>query len=128
MTTWRLESMWTRTLSTTISTSPSSMSGLSHTGPGRRARRGRGPPPPGPDGDDDLGQQRPDDEPADMGEERDATRLDDAERCQPVDALEDEPESEDEDRRHVDQLIEEAQEHERGHACPREEHEVRAER
>ena len=48
------------------------------------------------------------------------------ERRQPVDELEHEPEPEHDDRRHVDQLVEEAEEDERGDPRPREEHEVGA--
>ena len=70
-----------------------------------------------------------DDEAADVGEERHAaTVLDRAQVGQPVDELEDEPEPEDDHGRHVDQLVEEAEEDERGHPRPREEHEVRAQR
>src|SRR3954453_12300407 len=127
MTTWRLESMWTRTLSTTISTSPSSMPGLSH---GRRCRRSRwgGGPAARADRHDQLGEQRAHDEPADVGEERDPTGLHDAQRGEPVDELQDEPEAEHEDGGNVDELIEEAEEHERRDPSPREEDEVGAER
>src|SRR6476620_9188903 len=123
MTTWRLESMWTRTLSTTISTSPSSIAGLSH---GPWVRRPAHPPA---DGDRDLGQQGPDHEPADVGEERDAaTGLDHAERRQPIEQLEQEPEAEHDDRRDIDQLVEEAEEDQRCHAGSREEDEIGPER
>src|SRR5688572_24806925 len=99
--------MCTRTLSTTISTSPSAMAGLSH---GRRAQR------PGPPAAAD--QQRHDkarDEAADVGEERDSTLAGarQPQRGDPVDQLEDEPEAEDEQGRHLDQLVEESEEHER---------------
>src|SRR5439155_14634309 len=120
MTTWRLESMWTRTLSTTISMSPSAMPGLSHAG---RAER---PGSPGPEGD---GDERAGDEAADVGEERDAALgIRPAERGDPVDELEDEPETQDEDRRDLDELVEEAQEHERQDPGARVQDEVRAER
>src|SRR6516162_7181160 len=122
MTTWRLESMWTRTLSTSISTSPSSMDRLSHgRRPGRPAR-------PGPDREQDPGDDSPDQEPADVREHRNAAALDRTERRDPADQLEDEPEAEDDDRGHVDELVEEPEEDERRHPGAREHHEVRAER
>src|SRR3954453_14897995 len=127
MTTWRLERMWPRTPSMTFSTTRSSMPGLSHGRGCRRSRWSRRSAAPRPDRDDDLGEQRAHDEPSDVGEERDTTGLDDAERGQPVDQLEEEPEAEDEDGRNVDHLIEEAEETERGASRPREEHEVRTE-
>ena len=62
-----------------------------------------------------------------MGEERDpAAGLDHAQRGQPVEQLEDEPEAEDDDRRDIDELVEEAEEDQRRHPGPREEHEVGA--
>src|SRR6478735_4251812 len=119
MTTWRLESIWTLTLSTTISTSPSSIAGLSH---GPRVRR---PAHPSADGDRDLGQKGPDHEPADVGEEGDAaTGLDHAQRRQPIEQLEHEPEAEHDDRRDIDELVEEAEEDQRRHPGTREEHEI----
>src|SRR6187402_2800312 len=119
MTTWRLESMWTRTLSTTISTSPSSIDRLSH---GPRLRR---PAHPSTDADRDLGHHGPDHEPADVGEEgHPAAGLDHAQRGQAIDQLEDEPEPEDDDRRDVDELVEEAEEDQRRHPGAREENEI----
>ncbi len=53
-----------------------------------------------------------------------ATRLDRPQLGQSVDQLEDEPEAEDDDRRDVDELVEEAEEDERGDPRPREQHEV----
>src|SRR6478672_2238258 len=107
ITTWRLESMWTRTLSTTISTSPSSMTGLSHAGRGHRPAH------PGRDHDDQPGHEGADDEATDVREERHAaTVLDRAQVGQAVDELEDEPEPEDDHGRDVDQLVEEAEEDE----------------
>ena len=79
--------------------------------------------------DRDLGHQRADHEPADVGEERHpAAGLDHAQRRQAVEQLEDEPEAEHDDRRDVDQLVEEAEEDQRRHPGPREEHEIRPER
>ena len=76
MTTWRLESMWTRTLSTTISTSPLrslgsslAMAGLSHAEPDRRP--GRPPSAARPDGPDDHADDQARHEAADVGKERD---------------------------------------------------------
>src|SRR6187402_1538729 len=121
MTTWRLESMWTRTLSTTISTNASSIvAGLSH---GRRVRPAdRRIPRVGPASAGHGAHEQPDggpeDEAADVREERDLD-IDRAERGQAVDELQDEPEGQDDERRHVDELVEEAQEHERGDARPR---------
>src|SRR5436190_11855294 len=106
ITTWRLESMWTRTLSTTISTSPSSIVRLSH------GRRRRWPAPPGRHGDGDPCDHGASDESADVGVERHPTsRLDRPELDQPIDELEHEPEAEHDDRRDVDQLVEESEEH-----------------
>src|SRR4029078_8945629 len=119
MTTWRLESMWARALSTTISPSPSSIAGLSH---GPWVRR---PAHPSADGDRDLGQQSPDHEPSDVAKKRDApTGLDHAERRQPIEQLEHEPEAEHDDRWDIDQLVEEAEEDQRCHPCSREEDEI----
>src|SRR5215207_5568521 len=106
MTTWRFESMWTRTLSICISTSPA-MRGLSH-----RARTEASP---GRAGSDDP-QQHADDEPEheapDVREERDTTlgglR---AEGREPAQELQPEPEAQDDERGHLEQLVEEAQEH-----------------
>src|SRR6478672_8787909 len=110
ITTWRLESMWTRTLSTTISTSPSSMAGLSHGRWGGRRRRGGRSMAPGGHEQHDPGHDGADHEATDVGEERNAaTALDGAERGRPVDQLEDEPEAQNDDRRHVDELVEEAE-------------------
>ena len=68
------------------------------------------------------------DEPADVGEERDATlRPGQAERADAVDQLEDEPEAEDDEGGHLDQLVEEAEEDERQDPGARKQHEVRAE-
>src|SRR5258706_14054856 len=103
MTTWRLESIWTRTLSTTISTSPSrslgsslAMAGLSHADPVGRAHRARSAADPAQDeADDDPG-----DESADVGEQGDApVRARGAERHDAVDHLHDEREPEQEQRR-----------------------------
>ena len=114
--------MWTRTLSTTISTSPSSMRRIIPRSAGSPAgASGRD------SGQDEPGHERPDHEPADVGEEGHAAAgLDDPERREPVDELEDEPEPQDDDRRDVDQLVEEAEEDERRDARPREQHEVGA--
>ena len=105
ITTCRLDSMWTRTLSTTISTSPSSAMADYPMPAGAGGR-------PGPEaaGHEEPCDEGPGHEPADVGEERDAARvaLDHAERGQPVDELEDEPEPEHDDRRDVDELVEEA--------------------
>ena len=67
-------------------------------------------------------------EPADVGKEcYAALRAGDAERTQPVDELEDEPDSEVGERRHFDQLVEEDEEDERQDPGPREQDDVRAE-
>ena len=72
---------------------------------------------------------RPDHEPADMGEERDpAAGLDHAQRGQAIDQLEHEPEAEDDHGRDIDELVEEAEEDQRGHPGAREEHEIGPER
>src|SRR3954449_6312442 len=128
MTTWRLESMWTRTLSTSISTSPSSMAGLSHGRRCRRGRRGRRPVPTRAGREHQPCDQGTHDEPADVRKDRHATRLDDPDRGETIDELEHEPEAEDEDGRHVDELVEETEEDERRDARAWEEHEVGAER
>ena len=62
-----------------------------------------------------------------MGEEGDpALGAGEAERAQPVDELEDEPESQNDDRRDLDQLVEETEEDERQDPRAGEQHEVRA--
>src|SRR4051812_17455854 len=105
MTTWRLDSMWTRTLSTTISTrsfcargSSLAMPGLSHAVPARR------PPAAGAERPDEEAHDDAGDEAADVGEERDlvASRRW-TERPDTAQKLEDEPEHEDHDGRDVDQ-------------------------
>src|SRR6187397_886167 len=113
--TWRPVRMCTRTLSTTISISaaPSSaMAGLSHGPAVTQAER--------------EGDERARDEPADVGEERDVAldRVRGAERPQPIDHLEQEPEPEHDRRRDGDELVEEAEEHERLDPRTREQHEV----
>src|SRR5215210_4799344 len=106
ITTCRLDSMWTRTLSTTISTSPFracgsslAMPGLSHAEPSRRpGRPAASAPSEGPDDDADEGAR---DESSDMGEERHLVpgrRR--AERREAAQELENEPEDQDDDRRH----------------------------
>src|SRR5688572_28078571 len=103
--------MWTRTLSTTISISPSSMRRLSHGG--RRHR------PAAADPADDEAHERPEHEPTDVGEEGDpAADIGHAQGCDAVDELEHEPEHEHDDRGDIDELIEEPEEHERGDARP----------
>src|SRR5215207_9490985 len=101
MTTWRLESMWTRTLSTTISTSSGSNGGSSLAMPGlshaRRAGRPAGTPAARgrPRADDDAARHAGHEAP-DMGEEGDAALgAGQPERAEPVDQLEDEPEAQD---------------------------------
>src|SRR5438309_2871216 len=133
MTTWRLESMWTRTLSTTISTSPFSgcdsslaMARLSHADPVRRPELPRrGPPPDRPhdEPDHDAGEEA-----TDVLEDRDAAgRALDPERGDPVDQLEQEPEPEDDDGRHLEELVEEAEEDEREDPRPGVENEIGSE-
>ena len=86
-----------------------------------------GRPGPRPRRDHEAGDERAGDEAADVGEERDAAvRLDQPDRGEPVDELEHEPEAQHDDRRHVDQLVEEAQEHQRRDPGAREEDDVRA--
>src|SRR5215203_2307032 len=127
MTTWRLESMWTRTLSTTISINSSSMVGLSHGRRGRRLGGSTATPAPAP-GPHRHGHDDPEGEATDVREEGDpATDLVDAERGEAVDELEDDPEGQHDDRRHVDELVEEAKEHKRCDARVGVQHEVRAE-
>src|SRR5215212_5012058 len=133
ITTWRLDSMWTRTLSTTISTSPfracgssPARRGLSHAEPGRRPRRPAVPAPSeGPDDEADEGAR---DESSDMREERHLVlgrRR--SERREAAQELQDEPQDQDDDRRHLDQLIEEAEEHQRQDARSRIQDEIGAE-
>src|SRR5437870_4406937 len=104
--------MWTRTLSTTISTSPLrslgsslAMAGLSHADPAGRAQRARpttGARPPDDETDDDARKES-----ADMCEQGDAAaRAGRAERDEAVEHLDREPEAEQDDRRHLDQLEE----------------------
>src|SRR6266508_6840123 len=110
--------MWTRTLSTTISTSPSGMAGLSH------ARRSQRPGSPAPDDGPD---HQADDESADMGEEGDTPLgVRRSQRGDSVDQLEDEPEAQDDEGRHLDELVEEAEEDERQDSGPGKQHAVRA--
>src|SRR6478672_8597868 len=115
MTTWRFESMWTRTLSMTISTRPA-ITGLSHRLrrrlPSRRTRAN--------DAQQDA---------ADVREERHAAvRRASAERADAADQLEHEPEAQEDDRRDLEQLVEEAEEDQGQDARPREQHDVHAER
>src|SRR5215212_6956811 len=110
ITTCRLDSMWTRTLSTTISTSPFRACGsslamleLSHAELVERPRRTRRRTAPGPD---DGGHRGAGDEPADVGEECDAARrARSAEGRKAADQLKDEPEAEHDDRRYLEQLV-----------------------
>src|SRR5687767_14317762 len=121
MTTWRLESMWTRTLSTTISISPSSMRRLSH---GRWGDR-----PATAEPADDQPDERPEHEPADVGEERDpAADVGHAQRRDAIDELVHEPEHQHDHCGDVDELVEEPEEDERGDARPREQDEIGPER
>ena len=116
--------MWTLTLSTTISTSPSSIDRIIPRPRGSADRRIRPPMLTA-----ILAISGADHEPADVGEEgHPATGLDHAQRGQAVDQLEDEPEAEDDDRRDVDELVEEAEEDQRRHPGAREEHEIRPQR
>src|SRR5262245_16239909 len=118
MTTWRFESMCTRTLSMTISTRPV-MLGLSHR-PGVRSAPHRTGPNEAQEQSDDHAQ----DEAADVGEEGHAPgRRVPAERADAADQLEDEPEAEEDQGRDLEQLVEEPQEHERQDARAREQHE-----
>src|SRR6476620_5617815 len=124
--------MCTRTLSTTISTSPLrslgsslAMAGLSHAEPVGRAKRARRTTRGG------LADDQPDDDPgeesADMGEQCDApARARGAEGHDAGEDLDREPEAEQDDGRHLDQLEEQPEVDERQDACPREEDEVRA--
>src|SRR4051794_20940520 len=124
--------MWTRTLSTTISTRPFRACGsslamleLSHAELVERPRRTRCRTSTSPD---DNGHGGACHEPADGGEERHAApRARRAAGREPADQLEDEPEAEDDDRRNLEQLVEEPEEHEAENARSRVEHDVRAE-
>src|SRR5262245_20748905 len=119
MTTWRFESMCTRTLSTTISTSRPRPR-LSH----RTQRLAVASPAPQDQADDD-----PQGGPADVGEERHAAlRRLRPELPEAVDELQHEPEAQDQQGRDVDELGEEAEEDERHDASAWIEHEVGAER
>ena len=103
--------MWTRTLSTTISTRPLAlgsslaMAGLSHADPaGRAQRRAAGTAEPRTTSPTST----PGDEPADVGEERDATtRAGVTEGGEAGHHLDQEPQPEDDDRGHLDELVEE---------------------
>src|SRR5687767_365174 len=110
--------MWTRTLSTTISTSPSSaMARLSHARPA--ARPVADPSGVGPEwrrtGPSSTPNQGPDDrsrhEPSDVGEERHPA-IDGlgTQRCDAVDELKHKPEPEHDDRGYRDELVEETKE------------------
>src|ERR1044072_7813710 len=104
--------MWTRTLSTTISTSPSSMVGLSHGRWGGRRRWSGRSMTPGRHEQDDPGHDGAAHEATDVRDERPpAAALDGTQGGQPVNQLEHEPEAQDDDRRDVDELVEETQEH-----------------
>src|SRR5512143_2884076 len=111
--------MCTRTLSTCISTSSSSMRRLSHAlpsgRPGGAVLRGKT-------------HEDPEDEPADVREEGDPARLRDAQRSEAVDQLEEEPEAEHDHGRDVEQLVEEPEEDQRGDPCAGEQDDVRPER
>src|SRR6476646_3688443 len=125
--------MWTRTLSTTISTRPLraagsslAMLGLAHAGPAGRPEPGHGPA--AADRPDDEPDDQPEHEPADVGEEGDLRRGGfRAERGDAAQQLQDEPEPEQDHRRHLEQLEEEAEEHDGQDARPGIQHEVRAE-
>src|SRR6187549_2888387 len=99
MTTCRLDSMWTRTLSTTISTSDTS--GMAGIIPRTSGRPGLGSTPVA-QGEQEAGGDDAGHEPSDVGEERHtALRPGEAQRCEPVDELQQEPEAQDHDRRHI---------------------------
>src|SRR5512140_2768800 len=125
--------MWTRTLSTTISTSPLravgsslAMTGLSHADPVGRRQRLRTPPRAEP-AHEEAGRDAGD-EPADVLEQGDAAaRARHAEGGHAIDQLEDEPEAEDDHRRDLQQLVEEAEEDERQDPGSRVENDVRPE-
>src|SRR5438093_1235264 len=133
MTTWRLDSMWTRTLSTTISTSPFqasgsslAMAGLSHAELVDRSDGARRTPAAEPA--DEQPDDHAEDEPADVLEQGDASAgMADPERSEAVDQLEDEPEAEDDDGGDLEELVEEHEEHDRQDPCPWVQHEVGAE-
>src|SRR5215212_4513093 len=132
ITTCRLDSMWTRTLSTTISTSPFRACGsslamleLSHAELVERPRRTRSRTTASPDDSSDCGAGN---EPADVRKERDAARrAGSAEGRKAADQLENEPEAEHDDGRNLEELVEEPEEDEAEHARPRVQHDVRAE-
>src|SRR6478752_2185246 len=125
--------MWTRTLSTTISTSPFrargsslAMAGLSHAEfverPGWARLAG------GPDHPDDRRDPGSGHEPPDVLEQGDsAVRGRDAERRKAVDQLEDEPHPQHDQGRHLEQLVEEAEIDQRQDAGPWVEDQVGAE-
>src|SRR3954470_11413874 len=121
MTTGRFESMWTRTLSTTISTRRS-MAGLSH----RSGGQSRTHPAASTRHPHDESDRRAGHEAADVGEERDVTRLR-PERCGAADELEHEPVAEDHEGRHLEQLVEDPEEDERQDPSAGPEDEVHAE-
>src|SRR6476469_5833848 len=125
--------MWTRTLSTTISTRPLraagsslAMLGLSHAGPAGRPEPAHGPA--AADRPDDEPDDQPEHEPADVGEERDLRRRGlRAEGGDAAQELQDEPEAEQDHRRNLEQLEEEAEEHDRQDARSGIQHEIGAE-
>src|SRR5262245_47141593 len=97
--------MWTRTLSMCISTRPG-MPRLSHRIGGQAPQ-----PSPGTDEPHQEAHREPERKPADVGEERDAAvRGGRAEGRDAVQELEREPEAEHDDRRHLEQLVEEPEE------------------
>src|SRR3972149_5387417 len=117
MTTWRLESMWTRTLSTTISTRRP-MGGLSTT---RRRRT--------PETPHEHAHQGAGHEPADVGEERDASLgRGPAQAGHPVQELQAEPQPEDDQGGHPNELDEDPEEDERGDPGRRGQRDVSPER
>src|SRR6266508_771129 len=119
MTTCWLESIWTRTLSTTISINGSAMGGLSHpASPGGGVRAGTERPHGEPDGHSE-------DETTDVREERNPTAgRRRAQGGDPVEELEDEPEAQYDDGRHAHELVEKAEEDDRLDPGRRVEHEV----
>src|SRR3954467_14339305 len=121
MTTWRFESMWTRTLSTTISTRRS-MARLSH----RSGGQSRPHPAPSTRHAHDESDRRAGHEATDVGEERDVAGLR-PERRGAADQLEDEPVAEDHEGGHLEQLVEEPEEDERQDPGAGPEHEIHAE-
>src|SRR3954451_8571214 len=136
MTTWRLDSMWTRTLSTTISTRPFcargsslAMDRLSHAGPVGRPQRPfpRASAGPG-QATDEQPHERTGDEAGDVLEEGHApAAAGHAEGGDAVDELEGEPQAQEDDRRALEELVEEAEEDERQHPSPRVQDDIRAE-